>query len=301
MEGLISLIFFAALIPLLLTIGQLFTPMAVRRRVLLLLNLLVWCYEVFFFAVVCGALPHAQVHFGGGLGDLLFVFMLAAMIVVHIIVLSIMSYKTSRAALFFIPLGIVLFPLAGMHQAAARGNESNDYMTGGNCTGLYYDSAQKQEERLRREELKQASEPKTPEFATAFEARLYDAEEGDREAQNSTGCSYATGNGVEKNDTLAVKWFRKAAEGGYMLGEYNLGQCYYIGMGELTVDYAEAVKWFGKAADKEHDDAQYMLGRCYQLGRGVEKNETEAYEWLRRAARQGHRKAQEQLRANGQN
>lgn len=299
MEGVIAFLIFAALVPLLLTIVQVFSKMEIRRRLMIILNMLVWCYEFFFFIAVCGGLPHAMVHFGGGLGDLLFVFILAALILAHIITLSIMSYKTSRAVLFFIPLLVVLFPLAGMHETAARGNKSNGYMTAGNCTGLYYDATGENEKQQRQRELEEASKPKKPEFATQFELLLYDAEQGDSGAQSIVGCRYVTGDGVEKNDTLAVKWFRMSAENEWPQGMYNLGLCYYMGSG-LAIDYVEAVKWFRKAAEQGYDNAQYMLGYCYGKGYGVEPDDEMAYEWLRLAARKEHRKAQKLLEANGQ-
>lgn len=300
MEGLVVFMILGTLVPLLLTIRKVFTKTGTRKRLMIILNLVVWCYEMFFFIAVCGGLPHTQVHFGGGLGDLLFLFMLIGLILVHIIMLSIMSYKTSQAALLFIPLAVVAFPLLGMHGTAAWGDKDNDYMTAGNNTGLYYDAAQVRDKRQRQNEFEENSKPKRPEFATVFESELYDAERGGTDAQDRVGCSYATGEGIEKNDTLAVKWFRLSAEGGNVFGGYHLGLCYYNGEGDLTVDYVEAVKWFGKAADMGHDDAQYMLGRCYGLGKGVEQDDEQGYKWLRLAARQDHKQAQELLRANGQ-
>lgn len=86
------------------------------------------------------------------------------------------------------------------------------------------------------------------------------------------------GEGVEKNDTLGVKWFRMAAENGDIMGAYNLGSCYYNGEGDLKVDYAEAVKWYQKAAEKGLDIAQYQLGLCYLEGTGVEQNKEEAFQ-----------------------
>lgn len=42
----------------------------------------------------------------------------------------------------------------------------------------------------------------------------YDAEQGDASAQYKLGRMYANGEGVPRNDTEAVNWFRKAAEQG---------------------------------------------------------------------------------------
>lgn len=299
MEEFLAFLILVALIPLLLTIGRVFAKTDTRRRWLIILNLLVWCYEIFFFIAVCGGLPNASVNFGGGLGDLLFVFALIVLMLAHIIALSIMSYRTSQAVLFLIPLAVVAFPLVGMHGTAARGDEHNGYMTGGNSTGLYYNAKAYSERIERQREAEALSKPQEPKFATEFEFLLYYAERGDIETQNSLGCRYAKGEGVEKNDSLAVKWFRSSAEGGSMIGGFNLGVCYYHGKDDLSVDYLEAVKWFRKAAEEGYDDAQYMLGRCYGFGEGLEQDDEQAYNWLRLAARQDHKDAQELLKENG--
>ena len=57
----------------------------------------------------------------------------------------------------------------------------------------------------------------------------------------------------------------------------------------------EAVKWFRKAAEQGHTKAQYLLGQSFVLGMGCKKNKEEAEKWLRKAAEKGHIKAQEYL------
>jgi len=44
---------------------------------------------------------------------------------------------------------------------------------------------------------------------------------------------------------------------------------------------------------------QYQLGKCYLEGIGVPKDKTEAVNWLRKAAEQGHRLAGELLQEMG--
>lgn len=65
---------------------------------------------------------------------------------------------------------------------------------------------------------------------------------------------------------------------------YELGNCYYKGIKNKTVDYKTAVAWFRDAANHDNGDAQYALGRCYQLGHGVTKNMYTAVEWYHKAA-----------------
>jgi len=120
------------------------------------------------------------------------------------------------------------------------------------------------------------------------------AERGNIEAQFELGMCYADGNGVPKDLTEAVKWFRKAANQGYAAAQNNLGVCYYWGNG-VAKDSAEAVKWFRKAADQGYARAQYDLGLRYYGGDGVAKDSAEAVKWFRKAAVQGLAQAQYNL------
>eukprot|EP00245_Coleochaete_scutata_P017141 TRINITY_DN8262_c0_g1_i10.p1 TRINITY_DN8262_c0_g1~~TRINITY_DN8262_c0_g1_i10.p1 ORF type:complete len:156 (-),score=32.91 TRINITY_DN8262_c0_g1_i10:203-670(-) len=58
-----------------------------------------------------------------------------------------------------------------------------------------------------------------------------------------------SGNGVAKDLTEAVKWFRLLAEQGDALGQCNLGVCYEIGYG-VAKDLKEAVKWYRRSAEQ---------------------------------------------------
>ncbi|WP_052046260.1 tetratricopeptide repeat protein [Candidatus Paracaedibacter symbiosus] len=59
----------------------------------------------------------------------------------------------------------------------------------------------------------------------------------------------------------------------------------------MTKDDTEAVKWYRKAADQGHAEAQFSLGYCYNNGEGVTKDYTEAVKWYCKAA-EGHAWAQ---------
>jgi TPR repeat protein len=54
---------------------------------------------------------------------------------------------------------------------------------------------------------------------------------------------------------------------------------------------AEAVKWYRKAADQGHAKAQSNLGVMYYNGDGVPENHVRAYVWLSMAKTQGYEKA----------
>ncbi|MFA6102820.1 MAG: tetratricopeptide repeat protein [Victivallaceae bacterium] len=120
------------------------------------------------------------------------------------------------------------------------------------------------------------------------------AEQGNAEAQNNLGWSYANGLGVAKDETEAVNWYRKAAEQNNTRAQCNLGACFAKGTG-IAQNEAEAVKCFRKAAEQGDAGAQYNLGLFYYKGRGMTQDMTKAVEWYRKAAEQGNAFAQYNL------
>ena len=60
---------------------------------------------------------------------------------------------------------------------------------------------------------------------------------------------------------------------------------------------AEAVKWYRKAADQGHAKAQSNLGVMYYNGDGVPENHVRAYVWLSMAKTQGDEKAKKGVEA----
>ncbi|MDR2869322.1 MAG: hypothetical protein LBV04_02625, partial [Deferribacteraceae bacterium] len=120
------------------------------------------------------------------------------------------------------------------------------------------------------------------------------ARAGYADAQCNLGLCYQHGHGVEQNEALAVRWFRKAVEQGHDMAQCNLGTCYQHGQG-VEKDEAEAVRWYHKAAEQNNSIAQCNLGICYQNGYGVEKDETEAVDWFCKAAEQDNALAQRKL------
>ena len=55
-----------------------------------------------------------------------------------------------------------------------------------------------------------------------------------------------------------MKWFKLAAEQGYVKSQFNLGYCYQYGTGVIKDDN-EAVKWYKLAAAQGDIDAQKNL------------------------------------------
>ena len=116
------------------------------------------------------------------------------------------------------------------------------------------------------------------------------AEQGDAEAQCKLGNCYYYGNGVDEDETEAIKWYRKAAEQGNEEAQNNLGNC-YVRCGEYYYngdDYAEADKWYRQAAEQRivGSDCDVDMGRIgdrYYNGDGVDRDYAEAVKWYQMA------------------
>ena len=132
-------------------------------------------------------------------------------------------------------------------------------------------------------------------YGSAFEKFEKAAQKGYHEAQNQLGYCYNNGKGTEKNDELAVMWYREAAEQWNMYAQYNLGVMYSKGCG-VPQDYVEARKWFLKSALQGNDSAQNSLGVMYYYGHGGEQSREEARRWFAKAAKQGNSQAKNNLK-----
>ncbi len=132
-----------------------------------------------------------------------------------------------------------------------------------------------------------------PSAVTAFRKA---AEQGIALAQYNLGIMYDKGLGVKQDYQQAVSWYHKAAEQGVGIAHYNLGVMYDKGLG-VKQDYQQAVFWYRKAAEQGIALAQYNLGIMYDNGLGVEQDYQQAVLWYHKAAEQGISPAQYNLGA----
>src|SRR5690349_21738402 len=93
------------------------------------------------------------------------------------------------------------------------------------------------------------------------------------------------------NFTSALAEFRKAAQRGNRLAEFNYAMMLLNGEGgPANVD--EGKKWLRKAADANMSHAQYVYGKMYDDGDFVARDPAEAHRWFLKAAQQGHVQAE---------
>ena len=108
------------------------------------------------------------------------------------------------------------------------------------------------------------------------------------------GENFYYGRGVEKSFEEAVKWYRKAADSGYVAAQRDLGSMYDFGRG-VAQDHFEAAIWYRKAANQGDPLAQAALGFLYAEGQGVARDPSEALRLFRASAEAGNANGQYQL------
>ena len=98
------------------------------------------------------------------------------------------------------------------------------------------------------------------------------------------GLQYLAGEGVQKDEVLAVTYFRKASRFRNSSAQFRLGLCYAQGVG-VDKNEKEAVKWYRKAAKQGNYIARLGLWFCYSEGIGVERDVAKAEKWYPLASR----------------
>jgi TPR repeat protein len=100
-----------------------------------------------------------------------------------------------------------------------------------------------------------------------FELMLQAANQDHLPAIAGVAYLYNVGMGTAKNLAEAITWFRKAAERGHAVSQYNLGKLLIAeetplqaGFPDLTAQHNEGLEWLRKAAAQGQDDARTTYG-----------------------------------------
>lgn len=128
-------------------------------------------------------------------------------------------------------------------------------------------------------------------LSEAFKHFLKAAKLGNPDAQFALSIQYKEGRGIAKDEMKAFLWLLESAEMGCPEAQGRLGIHYH-----KTKEYAKRNEWLRKAAAKGDMDAQYNLAKLYASGIGIRKDSNAAIFYLRKAARNGHKGAQELLK-----
>ena len=103
---------------------------------------------------------------------------------------------------------------------------------------------------------------------------------------------------IDQNNEPLRAWI-ELAEAGSPNMQYGLARMYSLGTEAIGVarNEEQAAIWYRRAADQGHGKAQFALGQAYEEGRGVKQDREAALHWYRRAADQGIPEAKEKLDA----
>ena len=124
----------------------------------------------------------------------------------------------------------------------------------------------------------------------AAQAILVAAKEGLVDAQALLGQILLDGRGIERDQALALRWFRIAAQGGQLMARNMLGRCLEHGWG-CAVDEAAAAREYRQAAEAGLDWGLYNYANLLATGRGVAQDQAQALACYRQAAQMGHAKS----------
>lgn len=125
-------------------------------------------------------------------------------------------------------------------------------------------------------------------YSTSLSILRPEADRGHAIAQYNLGRLILLGLGTSKDPDEAWKWIEASALQGYAPAEHMAGAIFsglYPDISEQrSIDGSRAAEWFRRAARQGHGAAQNDLGLLYARGVGVEQDFTEAIRWFRHAA-----------------
>lgn len=115
------------------------------------------------------------------------------------------------------------------------------------------------------------------------------------QAAEKIGDMYFIGNELPKNPVKALKWYRKAADGGVHEAAVNAAVLLIGGDNPTADEYAEARKRCEDAAKVDYGPAAHCISVIFRRGLGVTQDANEGSKWLIRAANLGYPTAMLQL------
>lgn len=101
-------------------------------------------------------------------------------------------------------------------------------------------------------------------FAEAYCILRSHAQDGDPEAQYNIGWMYLNGYGLAINDSLALEWWQRASDQGYIDATFSMAMLYSLGEGQVTKDMDRAIDLYLLAAQEGHEDARLIINSMIQ-------------------------------------
>ncbi|PKC09872.1 HCP-like protein [Rhizophagus irregularis] len=110
-------------------------------------------------------------------------------------------------------------------------------------------------------------------------------------AQYYLGICFENGFGVNKIESIALYWYKKAADNNFAIAQYSIGNIYQFGTFDNR-DYNLAFYYYNLSAYNECSFGLYMLGYCYLKGIGISVDEKMAFNLFLKAANMENKVAQ---------
>jgi len=135
-------------------------------------------------------------------------------------------------------------------------------------------------------------------YKKAFSYLYNSAEYGNPEAQFIIARMFAFGEGINKNEDDAIRWFEKSATQGHSWAQYYLGKLYLEkgfrqkGIEWLRKSFVNGITKAKYVIEEQDIDFMYYLGLSYLTGDKVKQDYLEASKFFHKAAIKGHSKAQ---------
>ncbi|CAG8639771.1 2483_t:CDS:1 [Ambispora gerdemannii] len=110
------------------------------------------------------------------------------------------------------------------------------------------------------------------------------------------GCCLQNGIGAPRDQSLAIRYYEKAAHAGNSYAQFIIGHLHsWRSRDEFFCSFqkndCEAFKWYKLSAESGNRGAQFMLAVHYGAGIGVKKDKSKAFYWINAALRNGHPRA----------
>ncbi|RUS29211.1 hypothetical protein BC938DRAFT_480922 [Jimgerdemannia flammicorona] len=128
--------------------------------------------------------------------------------------------------------------------------------------------------------------PSSPCHLSNFNVTLHILQDNTR-ALLKLAIMHEEGDGVERNNDLAVLYYKAAANRDEPVAQYVLGMSYRLGQLGLRPNPQEALNYLRKSAESGYTAAQRLLGMMYDEGIGTARDYVTALGWFRKAAAQG--------------
>jgi len=99
---------------------------------------------------------------------------------------------------------------------------------------------------------------------------------------------------MAEQNTFAIAELQQKANDGDAQAQFDLALCYANGTA-IEKNEEQAFDWLKKATEQGFAEAQCGLAGCYFKGKGVEQSYRRAFEWYEKAAEQGYAEAENWL------